>query len=334
MAATDPRPLRYLAARDVEAAMPSLEERLRLAERTMIGLVRDAELPAKIGVHPRPEASFGHAMPAYLRAGVPADERLGMKWVVGFPANNAIGLPSINALIVLNDPATGLPIAVLDGAPVTAQRTAAISGVVLRRFGPVHREGPVTAALIGAGVQGRAHLPVLGAVLPGVDLRVHDRHPDRSESFRALAEATPGIGRATSTSSARAAIEGADVVVTAAAFTTPERRQVMTQDWLAPDATVVPVDYATFCAAEVARDAALFLVDHREQFLGAREAGAFDGYPDPSMSIGEALLDGVERPARGRVVATHLGVGLADVIFGAAILEAAEQRGLGTVLDR
>ena len=55
----------------------------------------------------------------------------------------------------------------------------------------------------------------------------------------------------------------------------------MTADWLAPDALVVPVDYATYCAAEVARDAALFLVDHREQFLANRDAGLFDGYPEP-----------------------------------------------------
>ena len=55
----------------------------------------------------------------------------------------------------------------------------------------------------------------------------------------------------------------------------------MTNAWLRDDATVVPIDYATYCAAEVARDAALFLVDHREQFLANRDAGNFDGYPDP-----------------------------------------------------
>ena len=47
--------------------MPPLDERLRLAERTMVALVADAELPPKIGVHPRPDGSFAHAMPAHLR---------------------------------------------------------------------------------------------------------------------------------------------------------------------------------------------------------------------------------------------------------------------------
>jgi ornithine cyclodeaminase/alanine dehydrogenase-like protein (mu-crystallin family) len=119
-------------------------------------------------------------------------------------------------------------------------------------------------------------------------------------------------------------------VVTAASF--GPVRQVMTSDWLADDALVVPVDYATYCAADVARGAALFLVDDRGQFLMNRDAGAFDDYPDPTASLGEALLAGTARPARGRVVATHLGVGLADVVFGAAIVRRAEAMGLGSLL--
>ncbi len=61
------RPIRYLAAADVAAAMPPLPERLELAERTLTALVNDAQLPPKIAVHPRPDGSFVHAMPAHLR---------------------------------------------------------------------------------------------------------------------------------------------------------------------------------------------------------------------------------------------------------------------------
>ena len=107
----------------------------------------------------------------------------------------------------------------------------------------------------------------------------------------------------------------------------------MTNAWLRPDATVVPVDYATMCAAEVARDASLFLVDHREQFLANRDAGNFDGYPDPGATLGEAILAGTPRP-EGRVVLTHLGVGLADLIFADVIVGAAIGGGRGTTLPR
>jgi hypothetical protein len=50
------------------------------------------------------------------------------------------------------------------------------------------------------------------------------------------------------------------------------------------------------------------------------------------MTLGEAILAGIGRPATGRVVVTHLGVGLADVVFGEAIVRRGEALGLGTRL--
>ena len=331
---TDLPPLRYLTGADVVAAMPSLPERLDLAEATLRGLAEGAELPPKIGVHPRPQASFAHAMPALLPGLAPdgSGDRLGMKWVSGNPANNDAGLAGIHGLLLLNDPVTTVPIAIMDAGPITAERTAATTGVAIRAFALDVGRAP-RAALIGAGVQGRSHVPVLGHVLPGVELVVFDRDPGRAASLAALAAATEGIGSVSVAASAREAVEGADVVVTVASFVPPPERQVMTNEWLTPHALVVPVDYATYCAAEVARDAGLFLVDHMAQFLANRDIGNFDGYPEPTAMLGEALARGVRRPA-GRVVATHLGTGLADVIFGSAILAAATQRGLGTILPR
>lgn len=324
--------LRYLSADDVTAAMPALDERLRLAERTMVALVADAELPPKIAVHPRPAGSFGHAMPAHLRGPDPAgaDDLVGMKWIAGFPENRAAGLPAIHGLVVLVDARTGVPAAILDAGPITAERTAAVSGVAIARFAPGVEGRAVRAALIGAGVQGHSHLAVIGRTLPGADLTLFDRHAERAAALADAARATDGIGGATVAPTARDAVRDADVVVTAASF--GPVRQVMTEDWLAPDALVVAVDYATYCAAEVAAGAALFLVDQREQFLANRDAGNFDGYPDPTATIGEAIVAGTPRPANGRVVVSHLGVGLADLVFGAAILDRAIERGLGTVL--
>jgi ornithine cyclodeaminase/alanine dehydrogenase len=312
--------------------MPPLDERLRLAERTMVALVRDSELPPKIGVHPRPEGSFAHAMPAYLRgpAGDGSDDLLGMKWIGGFPANRARGLPALHGLVLLVDPTSGVPMAILDAAPITAERTAAVSGVAIVRFAPRVSGRATRVAIIGAGVQGHSHLAPIGRVLPGARLAVFDRHPDRAEALAAAARETVGIGGAEATGSARAATETADVVVTAAAF--GPVRQVMTPHWLGPDVLVVAVDYATYCSAQVARDASLFLVDERSQFLANRDAGQFDGYPDPTATLGEAILADTPRPAGGSVVISHLGVGLADLVFGDAIVRRAEAQGLGTLL--
>lgn len=330
-------PIRYLSAAAVEAAMPSVEERLALAERTMTALVADAELPPKIGVHPRPTGSFAHAMPAYLRgaAGDGTDDLLGVKWVAGFPGNREQGLAAIHAVVVVSDPRTGEPTAILDGGPITAQRTAAVSGVAIRHFGPDHRAlggRAARVAIVGAGVQGHAHVPVVAHVLPGAELSLHDRHDERVTALADVAATTPGIGTVTVAPTAREAVASADVVITAVSFAAAEARQAMTGAWLRPDALVVPVDYATMCAADVARDAALFVVDDRGQFLANRDAGQFDGYPDPSATIGEAILAERGRPERGRVVVTHLGVGLADVIFGDAIARRAAAAGLGTLL--
>jgi alanine dehydrogenase len=330
-------PLRWLSGADVVAAMPPLEERLRLAELTMTALARPgaSQLPPKIAIHPRPEASFVHAMPSHLRGDDASGDLVGMKWVAGYATNTALGLPGIHAVVVVNDPETGIPTAMLDGGPITAERTAAVSGVGLRHFGPAAGGGGAgpEVAMIGAGVQGRSHLAVFAGLLPGARLRIFDRSPQRSEALASEARAMPGIAAAEVRPSAREAVEGANVVFSAASFGPAEERQTMTNDWLRDDATVIPIDYATYCAAEVARDAALFVVDQREQYLANRDAGNFDGYPDPMATIGEAILTGTRRPA-GRVVVTHLGVGLADLVFADAIVRSAEAAGLGTVLSR
>ena len=303
----------------------------------MTALVADADLPPKIGVHPRPHGSFAHAMPAFLRGAADdgSDDRLGIKWVAGVPGNRDRGLAAIHAVVVLSDARTGEPTAILDGGPITAHRTAAVSGVAIARFGPTAAmlggRAP-RAAIIGAGVQGHSHLEVLGQVMPGVELAIFDTDHARSEALTVAASTTPGIALAQSVSKARDATTDADIVITAASFTTPDHRQAMTNDWLTPSALVVPIDYATMCAAEVARDATLFLVDERGQFVANRDAGQFDDYPDPAATLGEAILAGTPRPPTGRVVVTHLGVGLADVVFADAIVRRAEADGLGTIL--
>jgi ornithine cyclodeaminase/alanine dehydrogenase-like protein (mu-crystallin family) len=312
--------------------MPPLTDRLRLAERTLIGLAKGAELPAKIGVHPRPADSFVHAMPAYLRGDAEdgSEDLVGMKWIAGFPANGLAGLPALHGLVVLNEPRTGIPLAILDGGPITSQRTAAVSGVAVGRWLPPVAGRPPRATIIGAGAQGHAHVPVLGHLLPGVELAIHDRLPERAAALAAAAASVPGIGAARAVPDPRPAAAIADVVITCVSF--GPVRQVMDSDWFAPDALIVAVDYATSIAADVPMSAALFLTDERGQLFANRDAGLFDGYPDPDATLGEAILAVTPRPTSGRILVTHLGVGLADLVFADAILRAAEARAIGTLL--
>jgi ornithine cyclodeaminase/alanine dehydrogenase-like protein (mu-crystallin family) len=318
--ATSRQPLVYLDAAQVEAALPPIREQLELARRTMIALVADADLPPKIAVHPRPEGSFGHAMPAWLRGprSDGTEDLLGIKWVLGFPENRAAGLPAIAATVLLNDPLTGEALAVLDGAPITARRTAAISGVAIQAWGPRPSQGAVRVAMIGAGAQARSHLAVLAEVLPGVDLAIADRHLDRAEVVAQEARESGSFGAVLATTQPTQAIEGAGIVLGLVSF--GPKRQAIPIEAFAEDALVVAVDYDMIVPAALAREAGLFIVDERGQFLANRATGIFAGYPDPGQTIGEALLAATERPARGRTLVTHLGVGLADLIFADAIL--------------
>jgi ornithine cyclodeaminase/alanine dehydrogenase-like protein (mu-crystallin family) len=321
-----PQPLVYLDAAQVEAGLPPVAEQLELARRTMIALVADADLPPKIAVHPRPEASFGHAMPAYLRGPQAngAGDLLGIKWVLGFPANRSAGLPSIVATVLLNDPLTGMPRAALDGAPITARRTAAISGVAIQTWKPSPPRRTERVALIGAGVQARSHLAVLAEVLPGADLSIADHHVDRAEAVAREARERGAFGALRVSSLAADAVDGADIVLCLISFG-PDRQSIPVEAF-GPRALVVAVDYDMCVPAALARDAGLFLVDERGQYLDNRSKGVFSGYPDPHQTIGEALVARTRAPNHGRVLVTHLGVGLADLVFADAVLRAAAER--------
>jgi ornithine cyclodeaminase/alanine dehydrogenase len=318
------RPLRYLSAAEVDRCLPPIARQLELAEQALATLASgDAEMPPKIGVHPRPGALL-HAMPAWLRTA----DLVGLKWVSAFPGNSGRGTLAIQGLIVLNDPETGTPLCVMDGARITAARTAAVTGVALRLYAP---EGTRRVAILGTGVQARSHVPVLAKVLGNVALNVFDRHADRAATFAEWVAHQPGGAGAQVVDSARDAACDAQVVVTAGAIS---KAQQMTADWLAPSTLVVAVDFAAYVSADVARSADVFAVDDRAQFLAYRDAGYFGGYPEPTETLGEALERGPRRKRDGQVVVTHLGVGTADILFATEVLRTAEERGIGVNLPR
>jgi ornithine cyclodeaminase/alanine dehydrogenase-like protein (mu-crystallin family) len=329
-------PLRYLSSADVLAALPDIDERLHLAERTMRGLVAGAQLPPKIGVHPAAPGSFAHAMPALLPGSAEPGgvDLLGMKWVVGYPGNLAHGLPAVHGTTILNDGRTGRPRAILDAGALTAHRTAAVSGLALRRWGPAPGEA-VTVAIIGAGVQARSHLPVVSHLLPRSSLILCDVDRARAESLAAeIGGATSGLGRSGAVRladrPADAAAE-ADVILTMVSF--GPAHQALPPEAFARASLVVAVDYDMCVPSAVAREAGLFLVDERQQYLATRSDTTFAGYPDDPVMLGEAIDAAFPRHP-GRVVVTHLGVGLADIIFGDAVLRVAESRDIGTILPR
>jgi hypothetical protein len=320
-------PLLYLDGPAVRAALPPVPERLALAERALVALAGEAQLPAKIGVHPRPAASWAHAMPAWVPGDAEDGSRdlLGVKFVSGFPGNAGLGLPALHATLLLCDPRTGRPRAVMDAGPITATRTAAVSGVAVATWGA--RVQAPSVALVGAGVQALAHVEILRTVCPGAHLRIHDRHPERAAAVAEVARSEGSFANVTTCDTAAGAVEGADVAITMVSF--GPARQGLPPEVFRGVGLVVTVDYDMCLPAVVARDAALFIVDEAGQFTASRQRGLFEGYPDPAGTMG-ALLRAPRPP--GQVVAVHLGTGVADLVFGDSVLRAAEALGLGSVL--
>jgi alanine dehydrogenase len=302
----------YLSRDQVAALLPPIPEQLDLVERTYRALARGTvEVPPKPGVHPRKD-SFLHAMPAYLRE----DDVVALKWVAGYPQNKVRGLPYITGLIVLNDPETGLPLALMDGAEITAARTAAASGVCVRRFAPASWKD---AAILGCGEQGRFHARLLRTLNPDARLRAYDPHPERMERLGEPAEAAPGW---------QDAVAGADVVVTAGPIVEDPDPPIgpgqLGERWLA-----LPIDFDFYVSAETVAAADLFLVDDVGQFAYYRELGHFQGWPEPAGSVGEGLA---RADAPARVVCCNLGIGALDAVFAHLVLGRARTEGLGVEL--
>jgi alanine dehydrogenase len=309
---------------DLERCMPSVVERMDLAATALRAVARgDAEMPPKIGVHPR-DGVLMHAMPAWLRS----EDIAGVKWVSAFPSNRDLGLPAVSGLVVLNDPETGFATWVMDAARITALRTAAVSGVAIRLFRPTDVQ---RVAILGAGVQAHSHAEVVEALLPDAEILLFDPNEERAQSV--VEEWRRAGRRAVVGESAESATRSSQVVITAA---TLSKSQLMAPSWVAPGTLVVSIDFATYASAALAEAASTFVVDDRDQFLVYRSNGYFDGFPEPNATMGEMLADdqaSVLAPNDGLIHVNHLGIGVADVVLADAIARRAADNGSGVDLE-
>lgn len=304
--------LLYLSRAEVAELLPPMPEQLDLVEQTYRSMAKGGvELPPKPGVHPRPNA-FIHAMPAYLRD----EDIVALKWIAGYRTNKARGLPYLNGLIILSDPETGVPSVVMDGVEITATRTAAASGVCIRRWAS---PGWRTVAILGCGVQGHRHAALVELLNGEAVIQAYDPHPERAASLD---------GAVNPRANPRDAVEGAEIVITTGPMP-EERRPELDTDWLGDRYLLVPVDFDAYVRPAPIASAELFLVDDVRQFEYYRERGSFHGWPRAHGSVGEALASGA---AAGRVACVNLGVGALDAVFAKHVLDAARERGVGTRL--
>ena len=313
-------PLRYLSRADIEAVELSALEVVDILEGAFRAKrAGDVEMPPKVGVHPREDA-FIHAMPAYLSD----TDAVGLKWVAGYPDNQALGIPYIHGLFVLSDAPTGRPLAVMDATWITEVRTAAASMLGIRALA----ERPVESlGIIGCGRQGHVHLELAEQIFPTLRrVAVFDRHNDRAE---ALAAAHPKLEAEVASAAAEIA-PGTDVIVsTAAIVRQPERplRRAHLKDAMVACA----VDFDATLSEDLFDDAGMFVVDDLAQYRYYRQQGYFAGYPADALELAEVLADEAPRPP-GLKVYVPLGLALEDVAVAAELNRRAVDAGLGREL--
>jgi ornithine cyclodeaminase/alanine dehydrogenase-like protein (mu-crystallin family) len=282
------------------------------------------EMPPKPGVHTMPDA-FLHAMPAYI----PAQKAVGMKWVGGYPENYRRGLPYITGLLTLNDVETGVPIAVMDCAWITAKRTGAATAVAARYLA---RADSRTAGILGCGVQGRSNLEALKIVFELSIVRAFDLDRTTRETYAHEMSAQLGLN-VVPVMEPKEAVSGCDIVVTAGPILHKPHATIQ-HGWFAEGSFASLVDFDSYWHPDALREVDKFCTDDVPQLEHYRHIGYFQHIPPIYADLGELVSGrkpGRETPQE-RTIVCNLGLALEDIATAPLIYERALEKGVGTWL--
>jgi ornithine cyclodeaminase len=323
-----------LSRRDVESLLDPREliEALAIAMADLSA--GRASMPKRVAAIVPERGGLLAAMPGY----VPSIGALTAKLVTLFPGNADGPLPTHQALLGAFDPDTGEPVAVMDATAITALRTAACSALSVRLLA---RDDARVLAIVGTGVQARAHARAVALVRDFGEVRVGGRSAAKAEEV--ARELTAQGLPARAAASHEEAVRGADVVCA----TTHALEPVIRREWLAPGTHVTSVGYnpegRELDDATVAD--ALVVVESRETALAPAPAGAND-LTQPirdgvitadhvHAEIGE-LVAGV-RPGRTApdqlTLYKSVGVAVQDAAAAALVLARARETGAGVRVE-
>ena len=318
--------LLYLSQADVVAAgisMAEIIDALEVAFRAK-GEGR-TEMPPKPGVHPGGGNNFIHAMPAYI----PDLKSAGVKWVSGFPENYKQGLPYITGLLIYNDVATGLPLAVMDCVWITAKRTGAASAVAARRLA---RPESSVMGMLGCGVQGRSHAEAFQVLFPLKKIMAYDKDAAAAQRYAEEVEKNLRI-EIVPVKTPREAVSGCDIVVTAGPILKVPHATIQA-GWLDEGAFASLVDYDSFWSRDALAQASKFCTDDVPQLKLYQSMGYFQNIPPIHADLGE-LVTGKKKgreTAQERTMTANLGLAIDDMAVAPLIYKRAKEKGLGTWL--
>jgi ornithine cyclodeaminase/alanine dehydrogenase-like protein (mu-crystallin family) len=271
------------------------------------------------------------AMPAYLGL----SQTLSIKLVSVYPDNEEIGIPSHQAVVLVFDSKTGTPLAMMDGASITAIRTAAGSALATRLLSRVEAQ---VLTVLGTGVQARAHATAIPRVRRIREVRVWGRGRQKIDAL--VKELTVALGvQVRPAPQLKEALSGADIICAC----THSAEPVVIGDWLEPGAHVnsVGLNSLGLEVDEAAILKGLVVVESREAALAPAPSGANEltwliqkGLITPNhihAEIGE-LVSGT-RPGRTKpeqiTIYKSVGVAVQDAVAARLVLDAAREHGAG-----
>ncbi|MFJ9178089.1 2,3-diaminopropionate biosynthesis protein SbnB [Streptomyces sp. NPDC102360] len=265
-------------------------------------------------------------LPAYRGGEQPV---AGMKWIASFPGNVAAGTERAAAAIVLNSLDNGRPSAFVEGAVISAKRTAASAALAAREL--TTDNPPASVLLIGCGVISLEILRFLAAALPGLrEAALYDTDRSRAQAFAVrCAEVAPEV-KAYAVDDVTAALGEHRLVSLATTAAVPH----MDLSACGPDTTVLHISLrdltpeAILGAVNVVDDADHVCRERTSLDLAQQRDGNRDFVAAP---IG-ALLRGtatLTREAARPVVYSPFGLGVLDMALAEFVRQGAERRGLG-----
>lgn len=294
--------------------------------------------PLRIIVRPRDAAGIMALMPSYA----PADDSgagYGLKAICVSPGNPALGKDAHQGGVLLFAAATGEPLALVNASAVTEIRTAATSAVATHLLA---RPDAAELAIVGAGVQARAHALAISATRPLTGIRIASRDLSRARDLAAelAGQLTLSV---TGYDAVPEAVAGAGIVVTA----TSSPRPVLRREWLSAGTHVnavgacVPqdreIDTETMAGAaifadsrdSVANEAGDYLLAQRDLAAAGRELSPV------RAELGELLLGTAPGRAGDEEITVFESLGLAAEDLAAAryVYTRALRQGTGTTAE-